>query len=274
MHSDPDTAQALHQQFLALHRLDKPLYLPNVWDAASARLMEDAGAAALATSSAAMAWSLGYADGVDEDAGGLPAGELLAAVQRMRRCTRLPLSVDVEGGYAESPEALADFVLQLQALGVSGINLEDGLDPPARLVAKITAIRARLAGRPLFINARCDVELLALATPETAEAECLRRLRRYAEAGADGLFVPGLLDTERVRRLAAAVSLPLNLMVPDPSDARLPELRAAGVRRFSCGPGLQLRALGTLMSAAAPWLRSGNAPAPGYAGLNALFSRA
>ncbi|MEJ6001458.1 isocitrate lyase/PEP mutase family protein [Paucibacter soli] len=228
------------QTFHALHQGPAPLLLPNAWDAASARLFELAGAPAIATSSAALAWSLGYADG-----GALPPEELLAAVRRIARVIRLPLTVDLEDGYSTDPATVAALAGALADAGAAGINLEDGAGAPALLAEKIAAIRAALGGRRslLFVNARCDVWLRQLAKGEAAVAMALERLRLYREAGADGGFAPGLCDTEEVRALAPAIGMPLNLMML-PGMPAIAELHAAGARRFSVGPAPFLAAYG------------------------------
>lgn len=230
--------------FTVLHQQNLPLCLPNVWDAASAMLAQQAGAAALATSSAALAWSLGYADGET-----LPVDELLAAVQRLLRIARVPVSIDLERGYSDEPGQVAALVGQLATLGVAGVNLEDGTQPAALLADKIHACRQALAGQPLFINARTDVYLAGLASGQAAIDSCRARSRLYQAAGADCLFVPGLTDLS----VAAAISapapagqqssvhqhagLPLNLM-GWPTGASAADIRAAGVCRISYGPAL------------------------------------
>jgi 2-methylisocitrate lyase-like PEP mutase family enzyme len=252
--------------FHALHQGPQLLRLPTVWDPASAALAQAAGAAALATSSAAVSWSLGYADG-----GHLPLAELLGAVQRLLRGARVPLSVDLEDGYSAEPEAVAALCVRLVELGVAGVNLEDGGHAPALLEAKLQAVRARLPREQLFLNARTDVFLAGLADPARREAETLARLQRYAMAGADGGFVPGLAELPVAARLAQACPLPLNLMqVPGLPDAAA--LQAAGVRRLSGGPALFLQAHGALQSGLNTWLGCAPGAALSYTAMNALFS--
>src|ERR1700687_2381872 len=143
-----------------LHRLQHLLVLPNAWDAASAALFEESGAEAIATTSAGLAWANGYSDGRI-----LPRRVLLDGVASIARVTKIPLSVDCEGGYSEDPAQAADLIRALiGAARVDGINIEDGLEPPELLERKIRAIRrvAEDAGSDLFINARIDVYLLEL----------------------------------------------------------------------------------------------------------------
>lgn len=221
--------------FKALHAQSTPFMLPNCWDAASTVLLQADGAQAVATSSAALAWSLGYADG-----GQLPRAELMAAVARIMRVAKVPVSVDVEDGYSSDVGQVADLVLELSKCGVAGINLEDGACPPELLASKIVAARQALAGAPLFINARCDVFLKGLAKGDAAIAMCAQRLASYSAAGADGAFVPGMATVEEVTKLIPTLTqlgMPLNLMAV-PHLAPVADLFAAGARRFSAGGSL------------------------------------
>ncbi|AWF79633.1 isocitrate lyase/phosphoenolpyruvate mutase family protein [Microbulbifer sp. A4B17] len=216
--------------FTKLHQAAAPLILPNAWDAASALICQNTGAQAVGTSSAAVAWSLGYADG-----GALPVEQHLNAIARIARVTSLPLSVDIEDGYSQNPEQVAELTCKMVALGVAGINIEDGNDTPESLDKKISAIRQALNGRPLFINTRTDVYLNALASGDKAINMCIERLELYKSAGADCGFVPGLSSTEEARSLAAGIDLPLNIMLL-PGMAPISEFFAVGIKRFSTGP--------------------------------------
>jgi len=221
--------------FRALHMNNiMPLRLPNAWDAASARLFESLGAHAIATTSAGLAWSLGYRDGRQ-----LPVKEAVSAISRIARVVRVPLSVDVENGYSDEPKAVAEHVRQMLDLGVVGINIEDGPDAPALLAAKIEAIRtmASKANTELFINARCDVILAKLVEEPKQVAESVARERLYRAAGADGLFLPGLYRAHDIRSVIDAIALPLNVMAwPGLPDAA--ELGRLRVRRLSAGAGI------------------------------------
>src|SRR6185312_4688451 len=142
---------------------------PNAWDAASAAIFRQLGARAIATTSAGLAWSCGFADG---DV--LPREDLLGAVRQIRRViANLPLSVDIEGGYSDDPQAVADLVERLAELGVAGIDIEDGGRDASILAAKIGAIAARSLdkGNDVFVNARCDVYLRELASGDDAVRE-------------------------------------------------------------------------------------------------------
>ncbi|HEU5480109.1 MAG TPA: isocitrate lyase/phosphoenolpyruvate mutase family protein [Candidatus Tumulicola sp.] len=261
----------------ALHAGERVLILPNVWDAASAALFAAAGAGALATTSAGLAWSCGYPDG---DA--LPRASLLFALGAICRVSgKLPVSADVEGGFSQDPETVADLVRELCALGVGGINLEDGGADPDVLSAKIRAVKRSVAacGGDVFVNARTDVYLREMATGDAAVNEVVARARRYAAAGADGIFVPGLAAPAEIAAIASAVDLPLNLMaIPQLSPVR--ELYALGVRRLSAGDALAARAYGAARAAAEAFLAGGDAavlfsePAVDYASTNALLAGA
>ncbi|HTQ13134.1 MAG TPA: isocitrate lyase/phosphoenolpyruvate mutase family protein [Rhizomicrobium sp.] len=215
-------------KFRALH--DGFLVLPNAWDAASAMLSQEAGAQAIATSSAAVAWCQGYSDGEK-----MPRAVALAAAKEVIRIARVPVSVDSEAGYG-GPDKAAAHVLTLIEMGAAGINIEDGKDAPDVLVAKIKAIKAaaKAKGADIFINARTDVYLQNLVADADKRAESIRRGRLYRDAGADGLFVPWVTDTADMRAIADAVKLPLNVLVRT-GLPEVPALKAAGARRLSAG---------------------------------------
>ncbi|HET6970041.1 MAG TPA: isocitrate lyase/phosphoenolpyruvate mutase family protein, partial [Phenylobacterium sp.] len=191
------TAKA--ELFHKLHQGPEVLVLANVWDAASAAVVADAGAKAIATSSAAVAWSHGQADGDI-----LPVAKTCAMVSEVVAVTDLPVSTDFEGGFTDDLGELADNITRVIEAGAVGINFEDGARDPDLHARKIEAARAAAdrAGVNLFINARTDVYLRRLAEGEAAEAEAIRRGRLYAGAGASGVFAPGAADAELIRRLA------------------------------------------------------------------------
>jgi 2-methylisocitrate lyase-like PEP mutase family enzyme len=232
--------------FRKLHAGPGVLVLPNAWDAGSARVIESAGAKAIATTSAGVAWSRGYPDG---DA--LPVELLLAAAREIVRAVRVPVSMDIEGGYSPDPAAVADVVARVVDAGVAGINIEDGAGTPELLAPKIEAARARAqrAGVDLFINARCDVYLRGIAEDDPV-GEVVRRATLYRRAGCDGLFVPGLADASEIAAVASAVDLPLNVMLL-PDLPPLDVLAARGVRRLSAGSAIAEAALGRTRDLAA-----------------------
>jgi 2-methylisocitrate lyase-like PEP mutase family enzyme len=225
--------------FAALHVPGDPLILFNVWDAGSAAAAESAGAKALATGS----WSVAAAQGF-HDAEGLPLDLALANAERIVKAVALPVSIDFEGGYSTDPESFAANLAALAATGAIGCNFEDqaigstprGLHTTADQAARIAAGR-KAVGPAFFINARTDIFLANKAeTHDDAMVdEAIARGHAYAEAGASGFFVPGLIDLRLLERVCKAVPLPVNLMAfPGAPSAR--EVAAVGVARISHGP--------------------------------------
>jgi 2-methylisocitrate lyase-like PEP mutase family enzyme len=220
--------------FHALHRQPRPLILPNAWDAGSARLIASLGAQAIATTSAGVAWSLGYRDG---DV--LPVDEHLAAVRRIHRVIDVPLSADIEGGYADGAHTVGEHVARFIEAGAVGVNLQDGSGDPALLCRKIEAARAAAerSGVALYINVRTDVYARKLAPPGEYVQEVLRRAADYRSAGADGLFALGAADAGEIRAIAEGTPLLLNV-VAWPQLPPVAELAKLGVRRLSAGSWL------------------------------------
>ena len=277
----PTTTQQQAEVFRALHTAAKPLVLVNAWDAVSARLIEEAGAPAIATTSAGMAWSLGYADGER-----LPPEELVAAVARIRRVVRAPLTVDLERGYGRTAAEVQELVGRLLDLGVVGLNIEDGIDresgrllPPRRISERIAALRAVASERRirLFINARTDAYFAPQPEPRGRFEEALDRARQLAAAGADGIFVPGMVDLQEIGRFARAIDLPFNVYAGYAGIPPIDALSAAGVRRVSLGCGPLQSALGLLRRIAREALGEGRYQAmiqdqASVRDLNALFA--
>ena len=246
-------AEAFHQ----LHTGPEVLILPNAWDVASAVIVAEAGAKAIATSSAAVAWALGYADG---DL--LPVEHTCALAAAISRATDLPLSVDFEGGFTDDLDELSRNITRVIEAGAVGINFEDGGRDPQLHATKIAAARqaAEQAGVALYINARTDIYLKGLATGEAAEAEAVRRAKLYLSAGASGIFAPGAAEPGLVGRLAAAIPAPLNILAwPGAPDAAA--LKALGVRRLSAGTGTFNVAAAALARATAAFLDAGSSDA-------------
>lgn len=226
----PNLAETFH----SLHKQKDILVLPNAWDAASAKLIEDAGAKAIATSSAGVAWALGYADG---DV--LPPRMLADLTARITDVIRIPLSVDFEGGYTKNPAKVAENLKPIIDAGAVGINIEDGEGSPELLARKIEKVRkaAQSAGVNLFINARTDVYLAELGSPESRAGETIDRAVRYRDAGADGIFVPGLSEPPAIKAISREVKMPVNVMAyPGLPPAK--ELRKLGVQRLSSGTAI------------------------------------
>jgi len=267
--SQSDRAKLFHR----LHA-DGILLLANVCDAGEARLVDSLGAKAIATTSAGVAWSLGYADG-----GHLPVRLLVETVERIARVIRVPLSVDIENGYSDDAAVVGENVAALIGAGAVGINLEDGTGSPELLCAKIEQVRrvAERTGVDLFINARTDTYLRGTFPPERRVEETLARAARYRAAGADGIFVVGLVDLAEIRVIAGAGGLPLNV-VARVGMMSTDELAAAGVRRLSAGSGIAEAIFGRTAALAAEFMRTGklsplNEGAMAYRDGNALMAR-
>lgn len=249
-------------RFRELHRGPGALALPNAWDVASARIFEEAGFPAIATTSAGIAFSLGYPDGQR-----ISREEMIARVARIVRAVNVPVTADVESGYGAA-EDLVNGVVQttreLIGAGAVGMNLEDAtgradqpLLPLERAVEKIRAARevAVALRAPIVVNARTDVYLLPGGNPDADYREAVRRLLAFRDAGADCVFAPGLKDAETIRRLAKAVECPLNILAV-PGTPSVAELEKLGVARVSVGSGFMRATLG-LLRRAAEELKSG-----------------
>jgi 2-methylisocitrate lyase-like PEP mutase family enzyme len=246
------TQQEHASTFRALHQ-DGLLVLPNAWDAGSARIIEEAGAKAIATSSAAVAWAHGYPDGE-----ALPIATLIAAIREIVRAVRVPVSADIEAGFADDPSTVGDFAARVIEVGAVGVNIEDGLGSPDLLCAKIERVRhdARRKGVDLWINARLDVYLRKLAEGDAAYEETVRRAKLYADAGANSIFVPGAAEESLIANLVRHISVPLNVLAwPGLPDAA--KLKSLGVRRLSAGASLGRATFGYMRSLAEDFLRDG-----------------
>jgi 2-methylisocitrate lyase-like PEP mutase family enzyme len=227
---------------------------------ASARIFEDAGFPSIATTSAGIAFSLGYPDGQR-----IPREEMLARIGRIARAVHVPVTADIEAGYGSSAEAVAATTLELIQAGAVGMNLEDASGNPdeplidLQLAAeKIKAAREAAAQLhvQVVVNARTDVYLLPRGDPYANYSEALRRLVAYREAGADCVFAPGLKDADTIGRLVKAVNCPLNILA-GPGTPSIPELEKLGVARVSLGSGPMRATLGVLRRAAEELRTSG-----------------
>ena len=233
------------ESFRRLHAGPATLLLPNAWDVATARLVEEAGLPAIATTSAGIAWALGYPDGER-----ISRGEMLDVVRRIAAAVRVPVTADVEGGYGPTPEAAAETARGVVAAGAVGLNLEDGTNAGGLLdlalhVERIRAAREASAGAgvPLVINARTDAFEVKEWDPGRRFTEAVRRATAYHAAGADCLFVPHVSDAETIGRLARELPGPLNVIAGPPAPP-IRELERLGVRRASLGPRVVQAALG------------------------------
>lgn len=222
----------------ALHAGPKILVLCNVWDVASARIVEAAGFPAIATTSAGIANSLGFPDGQR-----IPREQMVDAVARVARAVDVPVSADLESGYGRTPEAAAETARAAVAAGAVGINLEDALgereffDPQLQCERVRAACEAgRQAGVPLVVNARTDIYLAGAGSADEQFAQAVRRANAYREAGADCLFVPGVSDAAVIARLVREIRGPINILA-GASTPPVSELERMGVRRVSVGSG-------------------------------------
>ena len=248
------TQESRARLFHSLHVRGQPLVLFNAWDAGSARAVADAGAKAIATGSWSVAAANGFADGEH-----LPFALAMENLRRIIKAVALPVTIDLESGYGETPAAVAATVAAALAAGAVGCNLEDSFPADGSLrdvaaqVARLAAARraADDAGIAFFINARTDVFFQApAATHDVAMVDAaVDRARAYAEAGASGLFVPGVVAEDLIARIADASPLPVNIMAMPgvPDRKRLAEL---GVARISHGPGPYRGAMRWLTEAA------------------------
>ncbi|MDI3405234.1 isocitrate lyase/PEP mutase family protein [Streptomyces cavernicola] len=236
--------------FARLHHRGEPLLLPNAWDHASAAALAAAGFEAVGTTSLGVAAGLGVPDGAAAS-----ADATLVLARRLGRDGFL-FSVDAEGGFSDDPHQVAAYARQLADAGAAGINLEDGrpdgtLAPVELHAAKITAVKGAVPD--LFVNARTDTHWLSRDSRNGPRGSrngphiqgggaTAERLGRYEQAGADGVFVPGLSDPDTIAALTAALRTPLNILA-SPAGPTLPELAALGVRRVSLGSLLYRSAL-------------------------------
>jgi 2-methylisocitrate lyase-like PEP mutase family enzyme len=255
-----------------LHHAGQPLVLPNAWDAASARIFEKAGFSAIATTSAGIAFCLGYADGQR-----IPPAEMLGVVARITSSVAVPVTADLEAGYGDAGATAKAAI----AVGAAGLNLEDfesgALIELPRQIARIRAVRdaGERLGVHLVLNARTDLFLLSDGDPATRVDRAIERLRAYAAAGADAVFAPGVTEEHAIARLAGAVDCPLNILAVAgaPPVSRLKEL---GVRRISVGSGPMRATMGLTARIAEELRRSGTyrsftENAISYSDANALF---
>jgi 2-methylisocitrate lyase-like PEP mutase family enzyme len=226
------------EKLRALHQGPEILVLPNAWDCASARIFEELAFPAIATTSAGVAFSLGYADGQN-----IPAKEMLAAVARIARCVDVPVTADLEGGYGD----IAETASALLESGAVGLNLEDilgqGPESLASIDEQVKRIAAVRQSGPVVINARTDLYLLQIGDDATRFDRACERLKAYRDAGADCFFIPGIVTEDLIARFVEALQFPINILAVagTPPVARLKEL---GVARISVGSGMMRSAMG------------------------------
>lgn len=275
------TQAELARHFLNLHSGPDILLLPNAWDVASARIFEEAGFRALGTTSAGVAFSLGYPDGQK-----ISRDEMLGVVRRIAESVEIPVTADVEAGFGSTPEEVADTARAVIAAGAVGMNLEDGAEDKPEFLADVNrqkeiihaVLEAGAAARvPFLLNARTDILLYGIGPAETRTARAIERLNAYREAGAPSLFAPGVKDRETIAQLARGLNGPLNILatVGTPPVAELQQL---GVARVSLGSGPMRATLGFLDRMARRLREEGiftamTDGAPPYAEVNRLFLR-
>ena len=247
------------EDFRALHHGKRILILPNGWDVPSARLFEDAGFPAIATSSAGMLVSLGYPDGEV-----IGRTEFVSAVGRIARVLSVPLSADVVAGFGKTTKEVLVTVKAILKTGAVGINIEDfthatkKLYPIERQVENVKAIRklGETTGIPLVINARTDALRYAEGDEGARLREAVRRATAYRDAGADCVYPMGLVDADSITNFVKALDSPINVMVRK-SLPPISELQRLGVARVSFGPSPSYAAMGLLKRAAKEVLEKG-----------------
>jgi 2-methylisocitrate lyase-like PEP mutase family enzyme len=234
------------EELRRLHHTPKILVLPNAWDVTSARLLEEMGFPAIATSSAAIANSLGYPDGER-----IGRHEMLEVVERIASAVQVPVTADMEAGYASSGKDMEETARELLGAGAIGLNLEDSSNDESVLIEldeyleKLHAIQAvsKSAGVPIVINARTDAYWWKDAKVGSRLAETVRRANAFREAGADCVFVPGLYDPSDIAHLRQESPGPINILAT-PKTPPIPELLRLGIARVSFGSGGYRTAIG------------------------------
>ncbi len=262
-----------------MHFRIKPLLLVNVWDVATARILEAAGFSALATTSAGIAFAHGYPDGQK-----IPSHRMFEAIAEIAAAAEVPVTADVEAGYGPAPEDAARTAQAVIDAGATGMNFEDATGNPAKplfdlslQLERIRAIRdvSDKTGVPLVLNARTDVYLLQIGEPAQRYDETLRRASAFRDAEADCIFVPGLREAETIGRLVADLRCPINIL-GGPGSPPLTELSALGVKRVSLGSGPMRASLGFLRRLADEVRTAGTyghmQDAPSHARMNDLMS--
>ncbi|GIH89804.1 isocitrate lyase/phosphoenolpyruvate mutase family protein [Planobispora siamensis] len=265
--------------FNSLHRTGNALVLANAWDVVSARLIEEAGAAAIATTSAGVAWALGAPDGdkLDRD-------RAIDLIARVASAVEVPVTADIESGFADKPEGVGETVRGVLEAGAVGVNIEDSTDDASAPLRPVEEQAARLAAAreaadamnvPLFINARVDVFIRAVGDPADRLRTALDRAAAYLAAGASGVFVPAVTDPQTVSALVQGVDGPLNILA-GPGAPSIGELSALGVARVSIGSSIAVASYAFARRAAQEVLGAGTyeslASDIGYRDINALLS--
>jgi 2-methylisocitrate lyase-like PEP mutase family enzyme len=264
--------------FRLMHSGKEILLLPNAWDVASARVIEECGFKAVATSSAGIAFSLGYPDGQK-----ISREEMLAAIARIVKAVRVPVTADVEAGYGNTPEDAGRTARAVLDTGAVGMNLEDAISDNALAdlslqLEKIHAVR-EMGNRlriPIVLNARTDVYLLQIGDPAKRYDETVRRLTSFRQAGADCVFPPGVKDAPTIGRLVTDLDCPMNILA-GPGSPSIPELGRLGVARVSLGSATMRAAMGHLQRIAEELKQAGTYSAmenaPTHSEMNRMMNR-
>ncbi len=267
-----DALREKAEKLRALHHADRPLVLVNTWDAATARIAAKAGSAAIATTSAGIAFASGHPDGEK-----IPRDHMLEAVARICAVVSLPVTADVEAGYGETPDELRRTANGVLDAGAVGMNLEDGTSraetPLADLALQLEKIRAvrevgRRRGVPIVLNARTDVYLDRVGPESSRLAETIRRTEAYRDAGADCIFVPGVTDPATIEELVRRLGCPVNILAVAGSPS-IGELAKLGVARVSLGSGPMRAAMTVMQRLAEEALTKGT-----YSALEGIVSHA
>jgi 2-methylisocitrate lyase-like PEP mutase family enzyme len=276
----PDLEQKKKAEaFRAMHHGPNPLLLVNVWDVASARIVEEAGFRAIATTSAGIAFANGFPDGekIDPD-------QMFASIAQIGGAVKVPVTADVEAGYGDSPERAFHTARNIIFGGAVGMNFEDATGDPKHPLAdlslqleRIRSIReaANKHDLALVLNARTDVYLLQVGDPAKRYDETVRRLSAFRDVGAECVFAPGVRDPETIRRLVVDLNCPVNILA-GPGSPSVSELAALGVKRISLGSSPMRAALGLLRRLANELKSAGTYAAmdgaPSHAEINALMN--
>src|SRR6266853_5199850 len=251
------------ERFRRLHGGPNILGLPNAWDVASARILEEARYPAIATSRAGVAFSLGYPDGqrVSRD-------QMLEVVGRIAHAVRVPVTADMEAGYGTTVNNMEETAKAVIAAGAIGMNLEDvtGEDESSQVDTaqqgeKIRAIRAISSslGVSMVLNARTDIYLMPIGEAATRFERTVERLRAYHQAGADCVFAPGVSSRDTIAKLVKAIAAPLNILI-SPTCPSLTEMEKIGVARVSAGSAVMRATLGLVRRIGREWMEAGTCP--------------